>query len=577
MSHVRGALAGNRLILAGTILCLLCLYFPWGPLLHTISGLPPVAGWALMGGAFLVIALNRRVAFHFPPLLLAGVALLVLPVFLMPAHAERWLAVCRVLVMIGGTLLLARLAGATLSAARAAYVGWMLVLLTTACALAVLLQVFLPPQYAHILMIPVSTRPFGFFYQTSVMASFLATGVALLLWFRLSHGGRRELVLLFVLMFALTLCQSMTGFLGAGLAGVLMLVCASSRLRLRLVSAIVVMAAGVLAGWLTLHYHGHGLVSADLPRQVRLQILEATIALIRAHPLTGTGYGMFESEFPSGLALAGLTGVWHGARLITHPGNEILYWVAEGGIVAAVGGLCLVLFALCTFIRLWRQSAQNGGLGQPGTDALAWGLCMLPVLLHTQTGSPWYTSPLHFLLLVLLAGLALGRAGATPVRLMNGAGAVVTRVLVFVTGIAALAWVLSGVWISVGVDQARQTMAKDVSALSAATRYNPWFAPDDAGFAMTMHDLQAFNTSHDLSLLSSSNAFFTDYLTRHPDPNVYSTYITSLHFQGKTNEAEQVYEAGQKRVPWDRRFAPDDETPADGDAAAAAAAEAATH
>ncbi|EAB3870667.1 O-antigen ligase C-terminal domain-containing protein [Salmonella enterica subsp. enterica serovar Uganda] len=557
MGCVLRVLTWRRMIFTGMVLCVLFLYLPWGYIFRTGAVIPEFAGWALMGILFLLMACSSRVALHFPPLMLAGVLLLALPVFWMPSHAEHWSAVCRVLAMLGGSVLLARAAAVSLTGARAAYLGWMVVLVALVCSLAVFLQVFLPQGYAHWLQLPTDGRPSGAFRQVNVMASFLATALSVLLWFSLSHGGRRELFLLFVLMFALMLCQSTTGFLGAGLVFILMTVCAAPRLRLRLVWAALALAAGILAGWLTLKYHGHGLVSHELSRQVRMWTWEATVALIRQHPLTGVGYGMFEGSFPSGLALAGLTGSWTVGNIMPHPHNEVLYWVSEGGLPATLGMLLLAAWGVRLFIRLWANASQRGGLGQGGTDALAWGLCLVPVLLHTQTEYPWYESPLHYLLVILFVGMALSRLSDGKVMSLADGRALVFRGYSALAGVGIVVWSLTGTWVAVGIDHARQTMARDVSTLADATRYNPWFMPDAAGFAMMLHSLQTFNSTHDLTLLPPAEDFLRDYLIRHPDPNVYSMYITALHFQGKTVEAERVYEEGQKRVPWDRRFTPD--------------------
>ncbi|MEH4267089.1 hypothetical protein POY11_30320, partial [Klebsiella aerogenes] len=60
-----------------------------------------------------------------------------------------------------------------------------------------------------------------------------------------------------------------------------------------------------------------------------------------------------------------------------------------------------------------------------------------------------------------------------------------------------------------------------------------------------------------VAVLAGTEPFFRDYLTRHPDPNVYGMYITVLDKQGKSDDAERVYQQGQHRVPWDARFTPD--------------------
>jgi O-antigen polymerase len=356
-------------------------------------------------------------------------------------------------------------------------------------------------------------------------------------------------------MTAIVLCGSGVAVISTGVVWTLLLtVCARDR-RSRLWGAlpVLVLAGGIV--WLVMTRVLHSGTGMTLPFLLRQEMLltKASLALLMQHSLTGTGYGFFEGRLPEGLALAGLSGQLH--AVVSRPGNELLYWLTEGGVVAGAGLLVLMAAAVCLLFRLWRQARREGG---DGSDAPGWLLCILPVVLLSLVDTPWYQSPVHFLLTVLFTGLAVARLSeaetsvepSRPIR-------VGLRVVFVLAGLAVVWFAVTATWVNMGVETARLSRGQDMQVLDTARQANPWVMRDEVHFALTVGQLQQFSRTHDAKILAATEPFFRDYLRRHPDPNVYSMYIRVLDFQGKQADAEQVYREAQGRVAWDPRFAPD--------------------
>ncbi|MDX7866307.1 PglL family O-oligosaccharyltransferase [Aeromonas caviae] len=230
-----------------------------------------------------------------------------------------------------------------------------------------------------------ANRPYGIFQQPNVMASFMATGLALAIWLDLRghappwlRGLRYGVILATSLL--LVVVQSRVGQLGGVLALLLLL----PRLhRERLLGRVLgLVALGVALGLASQYgmagakrglemYQSGGMRSVYWPYAARL-IAEA--------PWTGWGYGSFESVFLQHyMADKALNPAMVQIEYnLDHPHNEFLYWAVEGGL-APMLGMVLMGGAL-----LWRLS-RAGWVRGAALLAL-----VTPILLHTQTEYPFY-------------------------------------------------------------------------------------------------------------------------------------------------------------------------------------------
>jgi O-antigen polymerase len=80
---------------------------------------------------------------------------------------------------------------------------------------------------------------------------------------------------------------------------------------------------------------------------------------------------------------------------VTHPHNEILFWMIEGGLLALLG-ILITVFGLA--LSLYYCGVQRGG---------AYAAMLLPISLHTQVELPFYISSLHWFLWLFLIYLVL--------------------------------------------------------------------------------------------------------------------------------------------------------------------------
>ncbi|AXV33700.1 ligase [Aeromonas hydrophila] len=230
-----------------------------------------------------------------------------------------------------------------------------------------------------------ANRPYGIFQQPNVMATFMATGLALAGWLELRGNanpwlkGLRYGVILAASLLLVAL-QSRVGQLG-GLLALLLLVPALHR-QGRLAQVLGVVAIGVGLGIASQYgisgvkrgleaYQSGGMRSIYWPYAAKL---------IAQSPWVGWGYGSFETTFLRHyMADKALNPAMVQIEYnLDHPHNEFLYWAVEGGLAPMIG-MVLMGGAL-----LWRVSKAGW---VKGAALLA---LVTPILLHTQTEYPLY-------------------------------------------------------------------------------------------------------------------------------------------------------------------------------------------
>ncbi|MDO7597356.1 MAG: Wzy polymerase domain-containing protein, partial [Pseudomonadota bacterium] len=77
-------------------------------------------------------------------------------------------------------------------------------------------------------------------------------------------------------------------------------------------------------------------------------------------------------------------------QYVSHPHNEILFWLVEGGVIAGIGLLAVLLGVILALKKLgWQRSG-------------AYAAMLLPIGLHTQVELPLYMSGLHWFVFIVL-------------------------------------------------------------------------------------------------------------------------------------------------------------------------------
>jgi O-antigen polymerase len=267
---------------------------------------------------------------------------------------------------------------------------WLLV----CCAIEIALSL---TQYFLLGYNTVANRPYGVFQQPNVMASLVATGLALSLYLcsqpdRPVWAGPLHAFVAASGALLIIVLQSRTGQCGAFLALLFLAPYVVQRSRRNLVSWLMTFTLGLGLGFYSLNYSDSVKREAAIYTQAgaRVQIYSTSLDLIAANPLMGVGVGRFEEAWRTGYAQSAERTVETARPMLNliHPHNEILYWAVEGGLLPVMG-LLVMVFGLSQLLRRhpWRTS-------------LAWLGLLVPIVLHTQTEMPFFASSLHWLLLL---------------------------------------------------------------------------------------------------------------------------------------------------------------------------------
>jgi O-antigen ligase len=307
-------------------------------------------------------------------------------------------------------------AGQGVSVFRVFCIG--LLVASAASTLIALIQVF-APQWADgdlIARSAVAGRAVGNLRQPNHLCTLLLWGMVALVWLhQIEVVGRRwALALALLMMLAVVLSASRSGVLGALLLagwGAL-----DKRLPARVRWALVlapvayaVLWAGTSA-WSHLSHQaftgeGRFTMAGDISSS-RFGIWSNTLALIKANPWWGVGFG----EFNFAWTLTPFPG--RSVHFFDHAHNLPLHLAVELGLPLATLVMALLGYALW---RAW-QAGQQADAGPAGVARAAW-VMVLMILVHSLLEYPlWYA---YFLLPTAFAlGLCLGLA---PARAPTGA------------------------------------------------------------------------------------------------------------------------------------------------------------
>ena len=410
-------------------------------------------------------------------------------------------------------------------------------------------------------------RPYGTFFQPNVLASFLATGLALawallvLPYFGLARpkaecGRQTALLFLMALLAAMLVwIQSRVGWLG-GLAVTGLFVWRLGRhFPCHCRYAVLATLAGVLVGMAVLAF-GNGAVNTvnhTHSNLARWSMFRDTLSMIVDRPLSGWGYGSFEYAFQHfRINQVPPTLVTEIAR---HPHNEILLWVAEGGIIALFG-LSIMLASLGNVVRRALQSdrqafAQNQPLaGVPTALCIA----LVPIFIHTQLEYPFYQSALHgavFLFLLAMADRleAPPAAFTLPDRYKRGFSIFMAT---FMLGVAVLAgFALKG---NLALTQTERFGMADMTPVQTLPMLARALHRERAVFDEQVHALLTYNHTRDEQLLTHYRQWAGDYLQRRIDKEVYANLIAILQHQGHPHDAECYRQDAARLFPEDTRF-----------------------
>jgi O-antigen polymerase len=440
-------------------------------------------------------------------------------------------------------------------------------------AIVTVLQLYAPYfswSWLHHDTLAAEGRPLGMFGQVNLLGSFLATGLGATLWSvvqcRRKNASVAWVVILLTIGFALYLTHSRTGWLGATIALVGLVVFYPARTRRKTLLLITGLVAG---GWLLVQIlpspgipvlvpAEHQMQSQTVKRAInsdakdastfslermraesstqRRQMLEGSVALIKQHPLLGAGAGSFESVWPDALASTGQVSSF--AHTVTHPHNEILFVLAEGGIVALSG---LLVFAGIFCIPLIKGSQRSRTI---------WALT-LPVAVHCMTEYPFYLSAVHAVIFLLLLRLSW------PARLLKPRDVSLSlkRFILIAAGGLCL-WgmlFLHTAWQTRAILRtAERSGLTDTELLKDVP--NSIAQYDRLQFNRCVSELMAFNQTRKTAHLNQFERCASAWLHVHNDANMTASLITIAKSKGDLEAAKKWRIRGHRDFPFDPRF-----------------------
>jgi len=265
--------------------------------------------------------------------------------------------------------------------------------------------------------------PRGIFQQINVHVSFLVTGQMIILYLisRPSFRASTKLMQLIVIAsFALatyvTIASgSRVGLLSLILGMPLLLWSRYNQLRYHkklLAILFIVSCTSIFVGQAGLYKTIDKSVqlSGKSYSTARIAMYTIGLELVAKEPIYGYGIGGFlkawnkqSSDFVDRHPETVLP------NTTTHPHNEILFWMIEGGILSVIGIVAAIIGIILALIQC---GFQRGG---------AYAAMLIPISLHTQVELPFYISAVHWFLWLFLIFLVLRHQTKVVTLTLSGA------------------------------------------------------------------------------------------------------------------------------------------------------------
>ncbi|MEH8110145.1 Wzy polymerase domain-containing protein [Aeromonas veronii] len=496
------------------------------------------------------VTLRQRLVFS--PLqagLWIGSLLLLLPMFY-PGFALKDYAIPRLLGLFAGLLFLFGLYQWRFDKAQRDRLLYLILIAIAMEAVLGLVQFYLLTPGNWIGYDTKANRPYGIFQQPNVMATFMATGLALSIWLELRREGGRLLMALrygVILSAALLLVvlQSRVGQLGGLLALLLLMPQLHRQHLLSRVLALVILAVAI--GLLSQYWMAGAKRGLDIYQSggVRSDIWSFTYHLVTQNWLVGIGYGGFESTFLHRYVEARSLSPDIGMEIynLDHPHNEFLYWAVEGGIAPMVG-MVIMGGAL-----LWRLASVRW------VHAMGLLALVTPILLHTQTEYPLYHAIVLWWLLLTLIYIIdteieetnLASQGFSSWWDMECRPWLLLRFMAIAIPLLVVPFMLTAIHTAWVVTKYERGGYKEPTLLLDIVNPMAWLTrvEFDVNSVRLMVGLQTNNKTELEAYLEWGQAF-----VRHtPRANIYANMVIALNALGRTEEANAMRAEALKLYP----------------------------
>jgi O-antigen polymerase len=245
--------------------------------------------------------------------------------------------------------------------------------------------------------------PHGSFLQRNVMASFMTTGIALSIFLasydnNIQHNAIKKWLLyctLFCSSFLIIPLFSRTGYLTL-ISSILFI---SPYLFLQnkkqLAKLLLIITFALITAKISLENKPSSLIERKGTNvTARTDIYSITTKMILNNPFLGYGYGNFERSYLDFNNKLKLNDPEINSPLLnlSHPHNEVLYWVSEGGVIAFLGMILFFIAYMKSWLKINNKLAKR----------LAILGLITPLLLHSQLEFPFYSSVSHWFVFIIL-------------------------------------------------------------------------------------------------------------------------------------------------------------------------------
>lgn len=505
--------------------------------------------WNLVGGIFIALLIIGAMLFSRPPLatsgffnlLASGSLILLLPLLW---AQQPWLseALPRLMGLVLGVLAYFALLQIPLDRRWRRRLLMLLLAATVIEALLGLVQYSLLQPGNWMGYNTLKNRPYGIFQQWNLMASFMATGLALALYLL---SARRPLsrslqwlaaAMLLLAPLLLIVIASRVGLLAALLLSPFQLWMLYRLNRRRAGIALLLLMAGVSAGLLLVMLNG-ATRALMLPEPIfyRLTYWQEALDMIAERPWLGWGYGHFQHDFLHHFYTTHSSGMESVA--ISHPHNEILLWGVEGGLLS-LSGIALIVWGLWHLLRHSRPVPLRPA---------PW-LAALPILLHMMVEYPLYLSAAHAVLLLVILRvsdlrrrLRLPSHSQLPLRLTTA-------------GIAALMvpYLLNGLHSALIITAVEKSGLRQFGPMSQVITPTPWQVRYD--YDMQLRQLLQYPQTRDMATLLSYQQWAENEIRVRPDANIYINLMAVSRLLQQPQRAADLQRQAKRLFPHDARF-----------------------
>lgn len=394
-------------------------------------------------------------------------------------------------------------------------------------------------------------RPYGIFQQWNVMASFIATGLALALYLWADPLTRRLGKILAGLMLVLApllllIIVSRIGLLASLLVAPLQLWALRIRDKQRFWWAVGLIFAGIMLALLTYTFNNVVRNVTDAaPISSRLLYWKEALNMITEHPLWGWGYGRFKSAFLYSYYAHHIPPM-EAVGVAGHPHNEWLYWGIEGGVIALTG--------LAIFVgAVGRRCLQHIRLGPMRFSRYCrspW-LVMVPIVLHTQVEYPLYQSAAHCLTLLLLLRVCDVRT-VLPTEVISTRFTQWYRWVCCAAASIMFLYMLNGLWAARIITKVERQGLRHTQDMDNLIKPHPWEGRQE--YDRQLSQLLRYQQSPDIHLLQDYRQWGEISVRRQPDATVYHNLMVVYRLLNNPVRSEVLRREAQRLFPQDERF-----------------------